>query len=69
MGFSEKWVNRVMLCVTTVSYSICFHWSNVGPIISRRGLRQGDPLLPYIFLLCVEVCRIISRKHLERKGA
>ncbi|XP_074328182.1 uncharacterized protein LOC141666094 [Apium graveolens] len=54
MGFSEKWIKWVMLCVTTVSYSISFQGSLIGPIIPTRGLRQGDPLSPYLFLLCVE---------------
>lgn len=54
MGFSDKWIKWVMLCVTTISYSISFQGSMIGPINPTRGLRQGDPLSPYLFLLCVE---------------
>lgn len=54
MGFCWKWINWIMLCVTTVSYEVYFNDSSIGPIIPKRGLRQGDPLSPYLFLLCVE---------------
>lgn len=43
MGFCKKWVNWIMMCVTTVSYEFCFSGSSVGPVIPSRGLRQGDP--------------------------
>lgn len=54
MGFSRRWINWMMLCVSSVSYSILFQGSTIDPINPSRGLRQGDPLSPYLFLLCVE---------------
>lgn len=43
-----------MRCVSTVSYEIGFNGMTNGPINPKRGIRQGDPLSPYIFLFCVE---------------
>lgn len=62
MGFSEKWIKWMMLCVTMVSYSISFQGSTIGPIVPSRGLRQGDPLSPYLFLLCVEGLSLSLKK-------
>lgn len=65
MGFSERWIDWIMLCVSTVSYSVNFNGSQIGPIIPRRGLRQGDPLSPYLFLLCVEGLSCSIKKAAE----
>ena len=43
-----------MQCVTTVTYAIKINGSPRGRIIPSRSIRQGDPLSPYLFLLCVE---------------
>jgi len=55
MGFDSKWVQWIMKCVTTVSFSVLINGSPRGMIIPGRGIRQGDPMSPYLFILCAEV--------------
>ena len=51
MGFHEKWINLIMHCITTISYSILINGIAYSNIIPTRGLLEGDPISPYIFLL------------------
>ena len=67
MGFHEKWISLIMMCVSTVSYSMLINGEPKGRIIPLRGLRQGDPISPYLFLLCAEgLLAMLKKEERER---
>lgn len=54
LGLPEQWVNLAMETMCTTSYSILINREPKGFITPSRGIKQSDPLSPYLFLLCAE---------------
>lgn len=56
-----------MSCVSTVSTSILFNGEALEPIYPSRGIRQGDPLSPYLFILCMDFLRQLIEEKCNAK--
>ena len=52
LGIEERLIKIIMAYVQSVSYAVLLNRQLVGNINPTRGLRQGDPLSLYLFLLC-----------------
>lgn len=64
--FCSKWTAWMMGCLSNPKFSIFINGSPRGYITASRGIRQGDPLSSFLFLLVSEVlAAIINKLHLN----
>ncbi|RVW82237.1 hypothetical protein CK203_041704 [Vitis vinifera] len=65
MGFGNKWVGWMWSCVSSAKFSILVNGVPAGFFPSTRGLRQGDPLSPYLFVMGMEILDVLIRRAVE----
>ena len=63
MGFPQGWIDRVMSCVTTSLFSVHINGKAFGNFRPTRGIRQGYPLSPYLFLICAKTFTSLLAKE------
>ncbi|GJW63464.1 RNA-directed DNA polymerase, eukaryota, reverse transcriptase zinc-binding domain protein [Tanacetum coccineum] len=66
-GSSLIMVQWILQCVTSVSFSICVNGERFGYFKGGRGLRQGDPMSPYLFTLVMGILSLIVQKKVDEK--
>ena len=67
MGFHENWTRLVMSCVSSVTYAVRINGKPCSQITPTWGLRQGDPLSLYLFLICAEGLSDLLHKSVHSK--
>jgi len=68
LGFPARFVHLVMKCVETASFSVCINGNLFGFFQARCGVRQGDPLSPYLFIICMEYFSRLLKSSTQHSG-
>ncbi|GKF22950.1 protein LAZ1 [Tanacetum coccineum] len=64
-GFHHIMIKWIMACVTLATFSISLNGDIHGYFKGKRGLRQGDPISPYLFTLVMEVLTLILKRRVS----
>lgn len=67
MGFPDRWRMWISSCVSSAAASILLNGSPSPPFKLHKGLRQGDPLSPFLFVLVVEALNLLMKKATSLK--
>ncbi|KAH7866207.1 hypothetical protein Vadar_017075 [Vaccinium darrowii] len=62
MNFHPQMINWIKACISTANYSLSINGEAIGSIMGKKGLRQGDPLSSYLFVIVMEVLTQILKE-------
>jgi hypothetical protein len=65
-GFGQKWCSWIAYCISTVSFSVLINGSSAGFFNRSKGVRQGDPLSPFLFVIVMEAFSRMVKASVEQ---
>ncbi|GJS39203.1 putative RNA-directed DNA polymerase [Tanacetum coccineum] len=65
MGFGQKWCKWIDVCLQTSSISVLVNGSPTEEFKMSRGIRQGDPLSPFLFLIAAEGINVVVNEAIN----
>ncbi|KAL0302139.1 UNVERIFIED_CONTAM: putative ribonuclease H protein [Sesamum calycinum] len=66
LGFSGTFIGWIEECVTTPMFSVCINGNPYGFFKGSRGLRHGDPMSPFLFVMIMEVLQLMLQQLIEQ---
>ncbi|XP_050211746.1 uncharacterized protein LOC126661907 [Mercurialis annua] len=66
MNFPDKWIDCMSCCLSSATTSVLVNGSPTDPIALRRGVRQADPISPYLFVIAAEGLKRLLEKSAEK---
>lgn len=67
MGFNDAWRRWIMTCLSTVTYSVLINGCPSRKIVPQCGIRQGDPISSYLYLICLEGLSRLIKTNVQRQ--
>jgi hypothetical protein len=65
LGFHQLWVDMIMRLVSSVSFAVLFNGECLENFYPSRGIRQGDPVSPYLFVLAAECLSCLLKSRIQ----
>lgn len=66
LGFTKKWVDLILKVVSTLTYTFSHESYEFGSFMPIHGLREGDPISPYLFIICAQGLSAMLSKYESR---
>lgn len=65
MGFCLQWRTWIKMCISTFTYFVLVNGEQSRDIIPKRGLRQGGPISPYLYIICTEGLSRLIKSYIQ----